>query len=137
MPDSNEPAKLWFDNLGKIRGEMSNLNHLTETSLKKFSKQKQGDLLLSDLIKGNLAQFCSRELALMVPDAAFEPTKTFIQFLNRISFSIEEAILTLFYRVAVRFNPALLDKPRSEVAKMTMQEVYGPGPLNTSRPKRE
>jgi hypothetical protein len=137
MPDSKEPARLWFENLVKIQGEMRNLNHLTETNIKDFSKQKQGDLLLSELIKGNLSQFCFRELGLMVPTAAFEPTKTFVQFLNRISFSIEEAILTLFYRVAVRFNPILLDKPRSVVAKMPMKDVYGSEPLNLSPSKRE
>jgi hypothetical protein len=137
MPVSHEFTKIWFDNLSRIQREMRNLNHLTETGLKRFSKQKQGDLLVSELIKGNLSQFCFQELGLMVPDAAFVATRNFRTFLNRISFSIEETLVTLFYRVAVKFRPALLNNLPSEVAAMTIEEVYGSGPISLNQAKQE
>jgi len=131
-----EPVKLWFFNLKKIQDHMKELNHLTDNDLKKFSRQKPSDLLPTETLKGNLAMFCQNEHIGLVFDAAFNE-KTFLAFLRFISFSVEEAILGLFYRVAVNFKPNLLDLSPSQVAQMTMKEVYGSGPIESNIMLRE
>jgi hypothetical protein len=136
MAIAKELAKLWFENLGKIQGRVQGLNSLTKDKLKPFSNQKPNDLLISDLLKQNLSQFCQQRLSLNVPSAAYEEN-TFREFLNFIGFSIEEAILTLFYRVAIKRDPKLLDLTRKEVGNMTIQKVYGQDPLSSNAGKQE
>src|SRR5262245_95054 len=132
----SEPVKLWFFNLKRIQDKMKDLNHLTEGDLKEFAKQKPSDLLTSGLLQNSLAQFCQSERIGLVFDNAFNES-AFLGFLKFISFSIEEAILRLLYRVAVQFRPDLLNLKPSQLAQKTMKEIYGSGPLESNIVLRE
>jgi hypothetical protein len=68
---AQNPLRAWFGIFMEIHDHMQTLNHLTEASLKPFSKQKPADLLPTDLMKQNLSQFCFDQFLQHVPDSAF------------------------------------------------------------------
>ncbi len=134
----SDQVGVWFTNLKKIQGMMAQLNHLTRDNCKEFSKQTLGELLTSEDMKGNLNQYCQEQNIGLVPDDAYtDMTKTFFWFLNRISISVQETTLQLFYDVAVKYKPDLLQLSPEVVATMTIGEVYGQEPLDSSNAKQE
>ncbi len=115
----------WFGGLAKIQTMARNLNHETEAGLKAFSQQTLGKLLVSDLMEGNVAQFCQNEGIGMVPTDAFsDGTKTFRWFVDRIRSPIEAALLMLAYAVAVKRQPKWLDGPPSKLAPERLDSVF-------------
>ncbi len=125
------PAGRWFSGLSKIRGRMADLNHNTDPDLKVFSKQTLGELAVSDLIQGNLAQFCQNEQIGMVPTDAFaDGTKTFRWLVDRIRLPIETGLLKLMYGVAVKSQSKLLDALATAILPQRLDAVF-PGEART------
>jgi hypothetical protein len=120
----------WFDGLARIRTRMTDLNHDTEPGLPGFSRQTLGKLLVSDLMQGNLAQFCQTEGIGMVPTDAFaDGTKTFRWFVDRIRSPITAALLMLAYAVAVKRQPKWLDHPPSKLEPERLDSAFSQAAL--------
>jgi hypothetical protein len=131
-------ADEWFDDLRKIQSRMKQLNNATKDNLKEFSQQKLKDLLITDIIKGNLNQYCQEEEIGIVPDEAYsDMNKNFFWFLYRISYSIEESILSLFYQVAVKCKQDLMKLSPPQITDKTIDDVYGKEPFSVSSVKQK
>jgi hypothetical protein len=120
----------WFGGLARIQTRMTNLNHETKSGLKAFSQQTLGKLLVSDLMEGNLAQFCQTEGIGMVPTDAFaDGTRTFRWFVDRIGSPIVAALLMLAYAVAVKRQPKWLDHPPSKLEPERLDSAFSEAAL--------
>jgi hypothetical protein len=103
-------TKAWFQNLTGIQQCMANLNHLTKSNTKDFSKQTLNELLMSkepgfDNRKGALNMYCQGTLKLLVPDDAYQDmSKNFLWFLGYISIDVKDRLKSLLYCVAQNFN---------------------------------
>ena len=132
--NSTRFARRWFENLDSIQLKMAELNHLTETNAKDFSKQTLGELLMpespgADLRIGNLNLHCQQTLGLLVPDAAFEMQRTFLWFLGRISIEPEARLARLFHCVAQKFKPDVEASPTPAFQSRRLKEAFNPEPL--------
>lgn len=103
--------KRWFDNLDSINLKMADMNHLTKTNLREFSRQTLDELLMPsapgfEVRKKNLNMHCERRLDLLVPDDTYnDMTKSYLWFLEYIAgVSAQRRLLTLFYCVAHNLN---------------------------------
>lgn len=130
-------VSVWFNNLKSIQSRMKELTHLTKYNLKEFSKQKLKELLTKNDMKENLAQYCQMQKIGLVPSAAYKDMdKTFLWFLDRISYSSEASLLILFYSVAVRFNPDLLNISAFQFKDKTIDEAFGDEALDNNEAKQ-
>lgn len=134
-----DPIKQWFDNLGKIKEEMKNINHLTEDDIKLFSEQTLQDLLNNQTNRNiRLQQFCQTELGFNVNTPTINnQAQSFFNFLDEISFSIEENLKRLWEVTAVHFNPTLSSKTRSQIMRMKFDEAFGGNPFPSNNAKLE
>jgi hypothetical protein len=131
--------KSWFANLKKLQDQMEQLNHLTEDSLEKFSKQRLGDLLVSDLMIENLRLFCALSNIGIIDNNLIRQNgkENFKWLLDKITFPIKTSLLLLAYSMAVKHDPALLDKSVGDVQKMDYDVVFGPDVFSTNPIKQE
>lgn len=133
-------TKAWFDNLTGIQQCMANLNHLTKSNTKDFSKQTLDELLMSkspgfDNRKGALNMYCQETLQLPVYDDTYDDmSKTFLWFLEHISTAVQERLGNLFYCVAQNFSPDLFKDnfpPKDFLAK-TIRQAYKDIPFDNN-----
>jgi hypothetical protein len=125
-------TKAWFQNLTGIQQCMANLNHLTKSNTKDFSKQTLNELLMSkepgfDNRKGALNMYCQGTLKLLVPDDAYQDmSKNFLWFLGYISIDVKDRLKSLLYCVAQNFNPDLFpdDFPPKDFLDNTISQAY-------------
>jgi hypothetical protein len=139
MPNVVSPTERWFINLEKLQGCVMDLNHLTASDLKQFSKQTLGSLITSDLMKGQLGLCCQNKGIGIVPNGVFgDMTKNFFFFLETVSnISLKASLRSQILSVAVKHKPELITKPSSTVMKMSLDDVFGNQPLNSNIGKKE
>ncbi len=133
-------AKAWFDNLTGIQHCMANLNHLTKSNTKDFSKQTLDELLMSgepgfDNRKGALNMYCQDQLHLLVPDDAYDDmSRNFLWFLGYISITAEDRLKNLLYCVAQNFSPDIFpdDFPPDNFLDKTLREAYKDIPFDNN-----
>ncbi len=139
MPNIISPTERWFSNLEKLQGCMKNLNHLTATSFKQFSKQTLGSLLSSDTMKGQLGLCCQNKGIGLVPNSALtDMTKNFLSFLDVVGFIvIETALRFQIYAIAVKHKPELINNSVAQVMNMSIDTVFGNAPLSSNIGKKD
>jgi hypothetical protein len=138
MANVTSPTERWFINLAKLQKCVKNLNHLTPTSLKKFSQSPIGNL--TEQMQENINACCQKAgIGGADSDDFADKEKTFLLFLDSVGIiQIETALVFHLLPITFKHNHNLVNIiDPFEVMKMSLDKIFGDIPLSSNMGKKE